>query len=171
VALLERAALTLLGLIVLGVAVAIVVASHQVQAAAAPTQPIAFSHAIHAGVLGTDGLFCHRNADQGDNASVPSVQQCMFCHQVAGLGNPEVEKVREAAANNTPIDWTRVYRVPDHVHFKHEPHIRAGVACQTCHGPVETMEQVTHFRNLRMGDCISCHRAQGAPTECSTCHY
>ncbi len=142
-----------------------------IQSEIAPQQPVEFSHTIHAGVMQIDCLFCHRNADKGDNASIPAVQQCMFCHQVAGLGNPEVEKVRAAAAANAPIDWTHVYRVPDHVHFKHEPNIRAGVACQTCHGPVESMDRVYHYRNLRMGDCIDCHRAMNAPTECSTCHY
>jgi hypothetical protein len=157
--------------ILLAIAVGVGAADRHVQSEIAPRQPIAFSHAIHAGTVGLDCLFCHRDADKGDNASVPAVQQCMFCHQTVALDNPEVQKLRDYVDRNQPIDWTRVYRVPDHVHFKHEPHVRAGVACQTCHGPVQTMQQVYHYRNLRMGDCLDCHRAMNAPTECSTCHY
>ena len=34
----------------------------------APEQPIAFSHVTHAGDLGLDCLFCHRNAAEGEAA-------------------------------------------------------------------------------------------------------
>ncbi|MBI4581608.1 MAG: cytochrome C, partial [Planctomycetes bacterium] len=41
-----------------------------------------------------------------------------------------------------PIEWVRVHSVPDFVYFDHRAHVMAGVACQRCHGPVETMERV-----------------------------
>ena len=38
-------------------------------------------------------------------------------------------------------------------------HVVAGqVECQTCHGPVEEMEEVYQYSSLTMGWCIDCHR-------------
>ena len=32
------------------------------------------------------------------------------------------------------------------------------VECQTCHGPIETMDEVYQYSPLSMGWCINCHR-------------
>ncbi len=80
-----------------------------------------------------------------------------------------------------PIAWTRVHTLPDFVYFDHRPHVSAGVTCQTCHGPVETMERVRQEQPLTMGWCVNCHRSVNqtgvsgktvnASIDCSTCHY
>ncbi len=58
-----------------------------------------------------------------------------------------------------PIPWIKIHNLPDHVFFSHEQHVMAGgVACQTCHGPIEEMEKVKQFSTLAMGWCINCHR-------------
>lgn len=167
-----------LPLIILGAAVivALALAALGVSAATArlnqpPQQPIAFSHSFHVSELGLACAFCHRNAAQGVAAGVPSVEQCMFCHTVVGAGNPEIEKVRSASANQKPIDWQRVYRLPDHVRFTHEPHIRAQLDCSACHGQVEKMTQVRQAAPLGMAQCLACHRQREGPTDCSFCHY
>ena len=166
-----------------------------------PTQPIAFPHTIHAGVgpllnedgsarldsqgqsmngLGLDCTFCHREVTSEAAATIPAVGLCMSCHVTVGDDNPEVEKLREIAEARRPIDWVRVHRVPDHVHFVHEAHIRyfserdnvpASQVCSTCHGDVSAMTQVRQERSLKMSDCVDCHRDNGAPTDCTTCHY
>jgi hypothetical protein len=146
-----------------------------------PDQPIAFPHPTHVEDLGMDCTFCHRNVTEGAAATIPSAGLCLTCHQVVGDDLPEVEKLREMVAENgRPIDWVRVHRVPDHVHFVHEAHIRFfserdGIAetavCATCHGDVGSMEKVEQVRALKMGDCVNCHRDNGAPTDCTTCHY
>lgn len=140
-----------------------------------PEQPIGFTHFTHASTLQLDCTFCHRNVDKGSNASVPAVEQCMFCHRVVEEGGrpgsaAEIAKVREAFQNGEPIDWIRVHRVPDHVRFVHSAHIKAGVSCATCHGAVEQTTRVAQVRPLKMGDCVSCHRQNNAPTDCTTCH-
>ena len=56
------------------------------------------------------------------------------------------------------IHWNRVHDLPDHAFFSHQWHVKAGVACQTCHGPIETMEVVQQVAPLTMGWCLSCHR-------------
>lgn len=106
--------------------------------------------------------------------------------------SPEIAKIYEALALSQalardparepqPIAWTRVYRLPDYVYFDHRAHVAAGVSCQTCHGPVETMERVRQAGSLSMGWCVSCHRdttglapgarVKSASVDCATCHY
>ena len=139
--------------------------------AAAATQPIDFQHRIHVQGAGIDCGFCHRLASTSATAGYPDVQQCMFCHVAVGQGQDEIEKLRQAWVSQTPIDWVRVHRMPDHVHFVHEAHIRAGFTCATCHGDVGSMGVATQVRALNMGDCVNCHKENNAPTECATCHF
>ncbi len=134
-------------------------------------QPIAFSHVTHVQVAGAQCSFCHRGAQTAAAAGIPSVEQCIFCHSTIGKDNPEIQKVRNAYQDSKPIDWMRVYRLPDSVHFVHAPHLRAGLDCATCHGDVGAMSVVKPYRSLEMGDCLGCHRTRGGPTECSFCHY
>ncbi|HEV8638617.1 MAG TPA: cytochrome c3 family protein [Chloroflexota bacterium] len=136
-----------------------------------PAEPLLFDHSIHTRVAGIECVFCHRSAAKGFSAGYPDVEQCMFCHSVVGAGQPEIEKVRTAWINQQPITWERIHRLPDHVHFVHEAHIKAGFDCATCHGDVRQMSQVVQARRLNMGDCVDCHRQYNAPTECVACHY
>lgn len=140
-------------------------------AATLPPQPMAFPHTIHAGTLGLECTFCHRTAATAAAASYPSLEQCMFCHKVVGKDNPNLKPLYEAAGKEQPLNWLRVHRLPDHVHFQHGAHIQAGLTCATCHGEVKAMTEVRQVRALNMGDCLSCHRASGGPTDCATCHY
>lgn len=89
-----------------------------------PTQPIAFPHTVHVQELGLDCTFCHRNVTKGAAATIPAVALCMSCHEVVGEGIEEVEKLRDTYDAERGIDWVRVHRVPDHVHFVHEAHVR-----------------------------------------------
>ncbi|MSQ23238.1 MAG: molecular chaperone [Chloroflexi bacterium] len=155
----------------------------------APKEPIAFDHSVHVQQVGLDCTFCHRNTATGGaiggmTAGIPDVQQCMFCHSAvatSSVGAPgfkmdsaqaqaEIDKVRHAWQQQRAIDWERVHRLPDHVRFTHEPHIQAGFDCATCHGDVGSVGQVVQVRSLNMGDCVGCHRANAALTECATCH-
>jgi hypothetical protein len=58
------------------------------------------------------------------------------------------------------IPWVRVHQLPAHAQFPHMSHVRVGLQCQTCHGPVEEMEEVYQFSSLQMGWCVSCHRGE-----------
>ncbi len=146
----------------------------QVVTRSGPAQPIAFSHVPHIQNDSIDCTFCHRNVTKGAAATVPAVEQCMFCHKVvgeqSGVTTAAIKDVQNAWLNKQVIDWVRVHRMPDHVRFLHEPHIRAGFECATCHGDVGNMKQVSQYRILNMGDCIGCHRQNNAPTECTICH-
>jgi hypothetical protein len=58
------------------------------------------------------------------------------------------------------IPWVKVHQLPAHVTFPHMSHIRVGLQCQTCHGPVEEMQEVYKFSSLQMGWCVNCHRGE-----------
>lgn len=123
-----------------------------------PTQPIAFSHKLHAGDLAMDCLYCHSSAEKSAHATIPSVDACMGCHSVVRTDRPEIQKLTKFYEEGVAIPWDRIHRLPDHAYFSHKAHVAAGVDCQTCHGPVETMEIVRQFESLNMGWCVSCHR-------------
>ena len=135
-----------------------------------PEQPIAFDHSVHAGEAAIPCQFCHRGVGTEAAATIPSVQQCMFCHSVVATDRPQIQLLQAHWETNTPVDWTRVHRVPDHVRFVHAPHIQAGLDCATCHGDVASMTKVKQVRSLAMGDCQGCHRANSASIDCATCH-
>ncbi len=143
----------------------------------APIQPIAYSHKLHAGDLGIDCRYCHFNAERGKHAGVPPTSVCLGCHATDKGGvngdKPEIKKLLAMAANDEgswtdpdtkivheggAIHWNRVHKLPDFVYFSHQWHIKAGVACQTCHGPVQEMAVVRQYADLSMGWCLSCHR-------------
>jgi hypothetical protein len=86
---------------------------------------------------------------------------------------------RDPAKEPQPIPWVKVHNLPDYTRFDHRAHVNAKVACQECHGPVETMEVIRQSADLSMGWCVKCHRdhkdVKGQPvspsTDCATCHY
>ena len=154
-----------------------------VQQGYAPTQPIKYSHKLHAGDLQIDCKYCHSTAEKSKQASVPSVNTCMNCHQVVQLRDrydgeisPEIKKIYAAmdynaddktyGPNPKPIRWIRIHNLPDHAFFNHSMHVKgAGVTCQTCHGPIQTMEVVEQYATLQMGWCINCHRERKIDVE------
>lgn len=164
--------------------------------AAAPVQPIAFSHELHAGQYKIDCQYCHADARRSEYAGIPSVSRCMGCHRITAAGRPEIQKLTAFFNEQKSIPWLRVFKVPEYVYFPHKPHVRAGVGCQTCHGPIETMavveaktgqNMVNDLLNLvglawsstplTMGWCVECHTTMNentgtkAPLECMTCHH
>jgi mono/diheme cytochrome c family protein len=140
-----------------------------IQQGYAPKQPIAFSHKIHAGDYEIDCKYCHTGVMKGKNATIPSVNICMNCHRAVKTESPQIQKIWAAAdwnaetltfgPNQKPIEWVRVHNLPDLAYFNHAQHVNvAGVICQTCHGPIETMDVVRQYSLLTMGWCIDCHR-------------
>lgn len=148
-----------------------------------PVQPIKFSHQLHAGVNQIDCQYCHGGAYKSKNASIPSANICMNCHtgitgqeQYGGDISPEIAKIYRAldydvntgeyGPNTRPIEWVRIHNLPDFAYFNHSQHVViAGVECQTCHGPVETMEEVYQYSPLTMAWCIDCHMETEVDTD------
>jgi cytochrome c2 len=134
-----------------------------VQLGYAPEQPIAFSHKIHAGQYEIDCKYCHTGVTKGKNATIPSVNVCMNCHnQIKSgtlTGEAEIGKILRAYNENKPVEWVRVHNLPDLAYFNHSQHVSVGgIECETCHGPVQEMDVVRQHSLLTMGWCIDCHR-------------
>ncbi len=124
-----------------------------------PTQPIAFSHKIHAGQYEIDCQYCHTGVNISKSANIPSVNICMNCHNTIHTDRPEVQKILTAYEENRPIEWVRVHNLPDLSYFNHSQHVAVGgIECNTCHGPIEEMDIVYQYAELTMGWCINCHR-------------
>lgn len=133
-------------------------------------QPIAFPHTVHAGRLGLACDFCHESVAVSRHAGVPAVGKCLSCHETIAADRPEIIKLKQYRERNEDIHWKQIHALPDFIYFSHKRHIRADVACDTCHGQVEAMTEVKPVRSLEMGWCVSCHRTTGASRDCSTCH-
>lgn len=139
-----------------------------------PVQPIPYDHSLHAGKYQIACQYCHTTADRGRHASVPAVSICLNCHNTIPTQKPElIEKLKQINETDGRLPWIKVHMLPDYVMFNHSRHVNKGVACQTCHGPVQEMQTVYQQTDLSMGWCVNCHRKpeNNAPTSCSTCHY
>ena len=141
------------------------------QATDAKTQPLAFSHRLHASGNAIACQLCHPYARRGPVAGIPSVRRCVQCHLTIAPKRPEILKLMAYWEAKNPIPWVRVHDLPDYVHFTHKRHVLAGIACETCHGNVAQMRDVVQTAPLTMGWCLSCHKERQAPTDCLTCHH
>jgi len=194
----SKAGVGVLGVVLLAILVFLALSSWSRRPAVAlpSSQPIQFPHNVHVQTYKMDCQYCHTDARRSEYAGLPSVTRCMGCHRITAADRPEVKKLAEYAAKSEPIPWVRINHVPEFVYFPHKAHIRSGVRCQTCHGPVETMTtfgaqtgprlandlmNLVGFRPappaLTMGWCIDCHRSENAtrstraPLACVTCHH
>lgn len=127
-----------------------------------PIQPVAFSHAIHAGQLGIDCRYCHNGVEKSWYSNVPSANTCMNCHNQVLKDDPKLALVRESAQSGKPIPWVQIHKTPDYVYFNHSVHVNRGVSCVHCHGAVNKMDEVYHAKPMSMTFCLDCHRDPGA---------
>ena len=148
----------------------------------------------HAGIPSADVCMkCHRYV----TAPFDVMQQEMRLadeekRKPTSIISPELKKLYDALALDDklqPIDgatpqsiaWVRVHNLPDFACFNHQAHVAVGVSCQSCHGPVESMERVRQHATLSMGWCVNCHReatSEGvhgrevkASIDCTVCHH
>lgn len=131
----------------------------------APAQPIKFSHAVHAGQNKTDCNYCHYTARTSKDAGIPSGSICYNCHFLVRNGTrsgaTEIAKVLKALEDKKPVEWVRIYKLPDFVFFSHEQHVSAGgITCDACHGDVKAMNRLYQVPDLSMGWCIDCHKTR-----------
>jgi hypothetical protein len=131
----------------------------------APAQPIKFSHAVHAGQNKTDCNYCHYTAKISKTAGIPPGSVCLNCHFLVRNGTrsgaTEIAKVLKAIDDKRPIEWVRIYKLPDFVFFSHEQHVSAGgITCDACHGNVKEMNRLYQVPDLSMGWCIDCHKTR-----------
>jgi len=124
-----------------------------------PEQPIAYSHALHAGQLGIDCQYCHTSVAVSAKANIPPTETCMNCHSQIKPDSPKLAPLRESWETGKPIEWVKIHKVADYAHFNHAAHVNVGVGCVSCHGRIDRMEVVYQAEPLSMGWCLDCHRA------------
>ncbi len=138
----------------------------------AVAQPITFNHKIHAGDMKLECAHCHQGVETGPFATLPKAEVCLACHSAPLSENPEEAKVRQFGEKGE-IPWRRLTRIPDHVYFSHQRHVKlGGIPCERCHGKMEerTKPPPSAPRELSMNDCLDCHRRLGASVDCVSCH-
>lgn len=135
------------------------------------TQPIPFSHRIHAGHKKLSCYLCHDQAMDTAVAGVPPLQTCMLCHQHIIINYPPIADLRSRYAAGETIMWRRIFKLPEHVHFAHAIHLRTRIDCGECHGDVTAMDRIRVSKRIRMGFCRDCHVREGATKDCFTCHH
>ena len=139
-----------------------------------PSQPIKFSHKIHANDNGIACVYCHSGVEKSKTAGIPPVSTCMNCHkgiqEGPTTGGDEIAKIHAAAgfdpktgqtdpSKEKPLVWNKVHNLPDFVYFNHSQHVVVGKRqCEECHGDVKSMDVVQQVSPLTMGWCIDCHR-------------
>lgn len=123
-----------------------------------PIQPVPYSHKVHAGDLGIDCRYCHTSVENQAHANVPPTRSCMNCHLMVNTDSDSLALIRSSFMTGEPMEWIRVYNLPDFAYFEHSPHIRAGVGCISCHGDVSKMDVVMLSEPLSMGWCLECHK-------------
>jgi hypothetical protein len=148
----------------------------------------------HAGIPpGSVCMTCHRFVTAPQAEVLPEILEARKAKRTPQpIVSTELQKLYDAMGLNgklepdpvkkpTPIPWIKVHNLPAFTCFDHRAHVKAGVVCQRCHGPVETMERVRQVADLSMGWCVDCHRESGRngvegkavqpSTDCATCHH
>jgi hypothetical protein len=135
-----------------------------------PEQPIPFSHRVHAGVKEIQCRFCHPYVERSHFPGIPPVEKCLYCHKYIIANHPEIQKEHRYFNNKTSTPWVKVNYIPEHVFFNHERHIKKEIACEQCHGRIETMDRIKGVA-FQMGFCVGCHREKKANLDCwLACH-
>jgi len=136
-----------------------------------PAQPIAFSHKVHVGQMQISCYFCHTGVLKSDYAGVPSVQDCMQCHQVINSqANPgaippgsaydrEINKLMAYCGNDPncqggkAIAWHQVYKLPGTVRFPHLAHVNYFLKAALKDPRLEALQK----NNPQVYPCLICH--------------
>src|SRR5918993_1129077 len=87
-------------------------------------------------------------------AGIPPTKTCMNCHSQIWANAPILEPVRASLRDNKNLNWIRVHDLPDFVYFNHQIHVKQGVGCVTCHGPVDKMPLMVQAAPLLMEWCL-----------------
>ena len=148
----------------------------------------------HAGIPSTDVCMkCHKYVTSSFNVLQEEIARAdEEQRKPEPIVSAELQKLYDALKLDDPaapidadqadsVPWIRIHNLPKFVSFDHSAHVAAGVECQKCHGPVESMERVRQFESLSMGWCVNCHRettetgidghAVDASLNCTVCHH
>jgi len=109
------------------------------------TQPINFNHALHTELVEEGCEGCHYFREDGSFSGVPTLAECVECHEeVNGTDPEEVKFVTRYVATDTEVPWLVYSKQPQCVFFSHAAHVKmAKMDCVACHGHIG---ESTEFR-------------------------
>jgi len=178
-------------LVILGVSAATVIPRTSNQGYS-PTQPIPFSHKLHAGTNKIPCQYCHSDVEKSRHASIPSTAVCMNCHKVVKTDSPLIKQVAAAYNENRRVAGSRFAELSDSVISPHQGPAAVRVPVRKCPGEFQTTVKAFQSAPLTMGWCMECHKGRStpsnvlnfmeskghpngeglvAPIQCQTCHY
>lgn len=136
-----------------------------------PQQPVPFDHTTHTSPqqAAIPCLSCHSAAESSASVGMPQDSTCMNCHRHILADDPRLLPLHAAADPDSPaytgepLRWRRAYPLPAYARFLHFPHT-ARYDCEHCH-PSPGRESP-----MLMRECLSCHRRENLPTDCTHCH-
>lgn len=132
-------------------------------------QDPSFPHPVHTASLELPCTHCHTGAERTEQAGIPSISRCLGCHDSLSVEHPTLDWLTALREANAPAAWPREHNLPDGVRFSHLAHAEGQVPCARCHGEVTETEPKPAF-DLKMVECIGCHREHEAPRDCAVCH-
>jgi hypothetical protein len=148
-------------------------------------QPVDFNHALHNELVEESCESCHFFREDGTYHGVPTLAQCIDCHEEVNGEDPEEEKfVTQYVAKGREVPWLVYARQPDCVFFSHIAHVKMGqMDCVTCHGHIGESESLKVYEanritgysrdiwgkniagikwnswdRMKMDDCADCHK-------------
>ena len=96
----------------------------------------------------------------------------MNCHAQIWTNAEMLEPVRASFRTGKPLVWSRVHRLPDYVHFKHEHPRGQGHRLRDLPRRIDRMNLVYQASPLTMEWCLDCHRLRRSTSarakKCST---
>jgi menaquinone reductase, multiheme cytochrome c subunit len=150
-------------------------------------QPVDFNHVLHNDQVDNGCESCHFFRDDGTFSGIPTLSQCIDCHEEVNGEDPEEEKfVNDYVAQEREVPWLIYSRQPANVFFSHAAHIKmADMDCVTCHGDIGESESLKVYQEnrisgysraiwgnniagfkrntwdrMKMDDCSECHQKE-----------
>jgi hypothetical protein len=116
-------------------------------------QPLQFSHAHHVGGVGLDAATAIRQSRSP--RSRESLRRGRVRTVTATLDECPNSRARQSELpQRRAAQLIRVNDLPDFVFFNHQIHVRQGVGCAVCHGPVDRCRSCTKPQSLQMEWCL-----------------
>jgi hypothetical protein len=130
----------------------------------------AFPHTKHGDEAGLECTNCHRTAESGDQAGMPTFKQCQLCHKEIDESKP-AEHRSTALFEGDVLKASNFTKLSGEVRFSHQKHVTEhSIACADCHGDVAGSTAVAPTVRVTMAKCTSCHEKTGKRNECADCH-
>ena len=161
-------------------------------------QPFDFNHASHVEMVDDGCESCHFFREDGTYAGIPTMDQCIDCHEEVQGDSPDEEIfVTEYVEAEKEVPWLIYSRQPDCVYFSHAAHVKmAEMECVECHGAIGESESLKTYQEnritgysrdiwgnniagikknswdrMKMDDCGDCHlEKMGSKGACFQCH-